>query len=237
MNNLLKIAKKHKPFIAALIILIAIIVFMFVKVLSPVAIDGRKEPNKFVSGLAKIFPFIEDDKKDELPDSAVVGYKGEKEAAGNALNVILGVEIRFTENSNDYLVYGVTEDEIEFFISLIPHGIENFYKEAKNENNLIIQAHPLRKNMILAPIGSIDGIESMNMHPNHHAKPSVAFKYARDNDLIVSGGSDFHHNGHHALCLMRTEHEMKTSFDVAKALKEKIAIFDCSGHIIIPYIY
>ena len=84
VNNLLKIAKKHKPFIAALIILIAIIVFMFVKVLSPVAIDGRKEPNKFVSGLAKIFPFIEDDKKDELPDSAVVGYKGEKEAAGNA---------------------------------------------------------------------------------------------------------------------------------------------------------
>ena len=160
-----------------------------------------------------------------------------KEAAGEDLNVILGVEIRFPENNNDYLVYGVSEDEIEFFISLLPFGIENFYKEAKNDRNLILQAHPLRKNMVLAPLSSIDGIESMNMHPNHHAKPSFAFRYARDNNLIVSGGSDFHHKGHHALCLMRTENEMKNSFDVAKALIEKKAIFDCSGHIIIPYIY
>ena len=164
-------------------------------------------------------------------------YLAAKEYAGSNLNVILGVEIRFTENCNDYLIYGVEEDEIEFFISLIPYGIENFYKEAKNKNNVILQAHPLRPNITLAPVNSIDGIESMNMHPNHHAKPSIAFKYARDNNMIVCGGSDFHHKGHHALCLMRTENEMKTSFDVAKALGEKKAIFDCSGHIIIPYIY
>ena len=164
-------------------------------------------------------------------------YRRAKEYAKEDLNVILGVEIRFTENDNDYLIYGVEESEIELFISLIPYGIKNFYKEAKTDKNLIIQAHPLRKNMILAPLDSIDGIESMNMHPNHHAKPSVAFKYAKENDLIVTGGSDFHHKGHHALCLMRTEEEMRTSIDVAMALKTKKAIFDCSGHIIIPYIY
>ena len=164
-------------------------------------------------------------------------YKRAKEYAKDELNVILGVEIRFNENDNDYLVYGVEESDIELFISLIPYGIENFYKEAKNDRNLIVQAHPLRKNMVLAPVDAIDGIESMNMHPNHHAKPSVTFKYAKENSLIVTGGSDFRHKGHHALCLMRTEAEMRTSADVATALKTKKAIFDCSGHIIIPYIY
>ncbi len=164
-------------------------------------------------------------------------YHAAKQAAGNDLNVILGVEIRFSENSNDYLVYGIDESDMERLISLTPHGIENFYKEFKNESNVIIQAHPLRKNMVAAPLNSIDGIESMNMHPNHHAKPSFAFKYAKENNLLVSGGSDFHHQGHHALCLMRTETEMKNSFDIAKAIKSKEAIFDCSGHIIIPYIY
>ena len=164
-------------------------------------------------------------------------YRRAKAHANEDINVILGVEIRFPESNNDYLVYGVDESDLERFISLIPFGIENFYKEVKNDKNVILQAHPFRKNMELAPVEFIDGIESMNMHPNHHAKPSVAFKYAKENGLIVSGGSDFHHKGHHALCLMRTEKEMKTSFDVAEALKSKSAIFDCSGHIIIPYIY
>jgi len=180
--------------------------------------------------------WIEGNKK-ERAQEYLSDYKRAKEASNSDINVILGVEIRFPENDNDYLVYGVEESDIELFISLIPYGIKNFYKEAKRNTNLIVQAHPLRKNMVLAPLDSIDGIESINMHPNHHAKPSIAFKYAKDNDLIVTGGSDFHHKGHQALCLMRTEKEMLSSFDVAEQLKSKSAIFDCSGHIIIPYIY
>ncbi len=182
-------------------------------------------------------PHWTDGDRKERAKEYLSDYEAAKEAAGDDMNVILGVEIRFTENDNDYLVYGVNPEDIEHFISLIPYGIENFYKEAKTEDNLIIQAHPMRKNMVLAPLNSIDGVESMNMHPNHHAKPSMMFKYAKENGLIVSGGSDFHHKGHHALCLMRTENEMKTSFDVTTSLRSKQAIFDCSGHIIIPYIY
>jgi len=173
----------------------------------------------------------------ERAEEYLSDYRLAKAHGGDDINVIFGVEIRFPENNNDYLVYGVDESDVEKFISLIPYGIENFYKAVKNDKNVILQAHPFRKNMELAPIEYIDGIETMNMHPNHHAKPSIAFKYAKENNLLVSGGSDFHHKGHHALCLMRTEKEMKTSFDIAEALSSKTAIFDCSGHIIIPYIY
>ncbi len=164
-------------------------------------------------------------------------YRLGQKLAGEYFNIILGTEIRFPENNNDYLVYGISESDIEHFITLIPYGIETFYREIKNDKNVIFQAHPLRQNMSAIPFGYVDGIETMNMHPKHHAKPSVAFKIAKQHDLLVCGGSDFHHKGHHALCLMRTENKMTDSYDVASALKSREAIFDCSGHIILPYIY
>lgn len=74
---------KHKGFIAVLVIFIAFIALMFIKVLSPVEVDGRKEPNKFTEGIAKIFPFLDDSKRDELPDSAIVGYNGKEKISKN----------------------------------------------------------------------------------------------------------------------------------------------------------
>lgn len=164
-------------------------------------------------------------------------YYRAQDAAGGDLNIILAVEIRFTENSNDYLVYGVDEDQISEFIKLIPYGIRNFYKEAKTERNLIIQAHPFRKNIVLAPLDCIDGIETLNMHPGHNSKNGIAMQVAKENNLIVSGGTDFHHEGHEALCLMRSEEEVTDSFQLAQTLKSRSAIFDCSGHIVLPYLY
>lgn len=152
------------------------------------------------------------------------------------INIILGAEIRFTENINDYLVYGITPEDIERIIPLLPYGIENFYKEFKNDKNVILQAHPFRKKMELAPLGSIDGIESMNMHPGHNSAVAVAAKYARDNDLLVCGGTDYHHPGHHGMCMMRTESALRDSFDVAEAIKSKNFLLDISGHLIIPYL-
>lgn len=164
-------------------------------------------------------------------------YRKARDAADDSINVILGVEMRFTENSNDYLVYGVSEEDIPRFIELIPYGIDNFYKEVKNDRNVIIQAHPFRKNMVLASEDSIDGIESFNFHPGHNSRVGVGARYAKLCTKLVTCGSDFHHAGHHALCLMRTQNEMKNSYDVAEAIKSRNVVFDASGHIIIPYLF
>ena len=164
-------------------------------------------------------------------------YHLAKETAGKDLNVILGIEIRFDGSWNDYLVVGIDEDELEFYAELTPHGIENFYKEAKNERNVIIQAHPYRNNVTLAPVDSIDGIEAYNVHPVHNQRNAFSVRRAKKYDLLVTGGSDFHHVDHHALCLMRTKEELLDSFDVARAIKSRDVVFDCSGSIIIPYLY
>ena len=155
---------------------------------------------------------------------------------GNFL-VLPGYELRFAGSDNDYLVYGVSEEDIPRFIELVPHGIENFYKQVKSERNVIIQAHPFRKGVTLAPLDSIDGIESFNIHPGHNSRVGIGARYAKLKDLLVTGGTDFHHEGHQALCLMRSKEEMKNSYDVAEAIKSRNVIFDCSGHIVIPYIY
>jgi predicted metal-dependent phosphoesterase TrpH len=151
------------------------------------------------------------------------------------VNVILAVEICFYENRNDYLVYGVEENEIDKMIKLVPHGIERFYKEIKNDRNVILQAHPFRKGMVLAPLGSIDGIESFNLHSSHNSKIGMAARYARENGLLVTGGSDFHHKEHEAVIFARSKEKLCNSFDVAKLIKSKDYLFDISGSIIFPY--
>lgn len=175
-------------------------------------------------------------------ERAAEQYLADYEAACEAgkkanINVILGVEIRFAGSNNDYLVYGVSPDDILRFIQLVPDGIENFYRKVKNAKNIILQAHPFRRGITRAPLSAIDGIEAYNLHPDHNSGMGIAARYAREHDLIVSGGTDFHHLGHEAMCLMRTEGLMRDSYDVAEALKSRNVIFDCSGSLILPYCY
>ena len=66
---------------------------------------------------------------------------------------------------------------------------------------------------------SLDGIEAFNMHPNHNSRIGLAAKYASDNNMIVTCGSDFHHYGQECLCGILTKKPLKDSYDVAKALK------------------
>ena len=56
-------------------------------------------------------------------------YRVAKEAGKKSgLNVLLGVEIRFTaENINDYLIYGVSEEDIPRFIGYLDGDIERFF--------------------------------------------------------------------------------------------------------------
>lgn len=151
------------------------------------------------------------------------------------VNVIPGMEIRFTECINDYLVYGIDSADVEKASTLTESGIKEFYRLFKTENNIILQAHPFRDCMELAPKDSIDGIEVFNMHPNHNSRVAVAAKYARDNHMKISGGTDFHQTEHCGMCVIRTKFKPETSFDIAKILNSGDFLFDISGNIVIPY--
>lgn len=164
-------------------------------------------------------------------------YRAKKRGDEIGINIILGVEIRFTENINDYLVYGVEPSDVSKMMTYLDKGLEPFYKEFKREDNLIIHAHPFRKGMTLMPLEFIDGIESFNLHHAHNSKVAVAARFARENSLLVTGGSDYHDPDQHALCLMRSKETPKDSHDIVKILNSRDYLFDASGSLILPYGY
>ena len=150
--------------------------------------------------------------------------------------VIFAVELRFRENNNDYLLYGVTEADIPFLYRAVKEGmgIDAFYRAFRREDAVILQAHPFRNGMEHVDSASLDGIEVFNMHPGHNSRVAIAAKRAAAEGLIVSGGTDFHHPGHEGCCLIRTKTRMETPKDVARVLKARDFVFDLSGLIVLP---
>jgi hypothetical protein len=80
------------------------------------------------------------------------------------------MEIRFPENCNDYLVFGFSEDEMGHLFDLTAVDYISFYKEFKNDKNIIIQAHPFRNGITAQNPEYLDGVETFNMHPNHNSR-------------------------------------------------------------------
>jgi len=152
------------------------------------------------------------------------------------LDVLLGLEIRFPENANDYLVFGVDENDVIRAYDYLDGDYKSFYKEYKNDKNVIVQAHPFRKNMELQDLRYLDGIETYNLHPNHNSKVSVAVKLAASHPhMIVTGGTDFHHANHQGMCATCVKKELKNSYELAEILKSRDYLFDIWGNKVIPY--
>ncbi|MBO5967731.1 MAG: PHP domain-containing protein [Clostridia bacterium] len=166
-------------------------------------------------------------------------YRAKSAAEGTSLSVSLGVEIRFDgkdpNDKNDYLIYGVESDEIVPMIEALDLGIEEFYKKFKRQDNLILQAHPFRDKITLAPLSAIDGIEVFNLHPGQNSRIAWAAKYAKENQLLMSGGSDVHRENRAASCFLRTSEPIQSSHDVVRALCSRDILFETWGNLIVPY--
>lgn len=174
-------------------------------------------------------------------DKFIEGYMRDYEKAVNTgeklgIKVLLGTEIRFTENFNDYLIYGVDRPMLEEIYDLLPYGIENFRKNYPMNNSVFIQAHPFRNGIERVSPSLLDGIEVFNVHPNHNSRISIASAYARDNGIsIITAGTDYHHPGHEGLAALRCKTLPETSFELAQILKKGDYIFDIAGeNIILP---
>lgn len=152
------------------------------------------------------------------------------------INVILGCEIRFSENMNDYLVYGIDEKFFEKAYEYLDKGIECFSKEFRSDDLVIFQAHPFRDGMVNANPEFLDGIEAFNMHPGHNSRIGFSCRYAKENSLLVCGGTDYHHPNHEGMISLLTKEKMQTSYDVSRILKSKDYMFRIGETVIVPYI-
>ncbi len=174
--------------------------------------------------------------KEANPDEKILAYlddfnRAKKEGERLGINIILGSEIRFSENVNDYLIFGIDEADLFSINALLDDGIDNFYKKFKNEKNVIIQAHPFRDGMTEVNPKSIDGIEVFNVHPHHNSRIGLAAQYAKENGLLVTAGTDCHDPGWQALSAIVTKTEIKDSFELADIIKKQDFVISFSGFI------
>jgi len=133
--------------------------------------------------------------KDEYIDKYLKGYEDTVKAAEKySIKIFLGAEIRFRENNNDYLLFGVDREILSLCYDYCEKGVELFRKEVKLPNSVFIQAHPFRNGMSYCDPALLDGIESFNMHPGHNSRIGIAARFAYENGIsIQTAGSDFHH--------------------------------------------
>ncbi len=123
----------------------------------------------------------------------LAGYRAACKAGEECgIKVLLGAEIKFDTNNNDYLVYGITEELLRNNPLLWELGEEAFSRFAKENGLFFAQAHPYRDTMVRCDPSLLDGVEIHNAHPHHNSRNELAVKFCKENDLIPLCGQDFH---------------------------------------------
>jgi len=181
--------------------------------------------------------FFEKGSKEENLDRYISDYEETLRISKDfPIKVFLGAEIRFSENLNEYLLYGVDRKILSVCCDYLDKGVSQYRKEVKLPKSVFIQAHPFRDGMTLCDPSLIDGIESFNMHPGHNSRIGLAVRYAGENSFnIKTAGSDFHHpnRGHEAVSALRTSIIPQDSFGIADILKSRDYILELGENSIV----
>lgn len=128
----------------------------------------------------------------EICDKFLLGYRNAKklESIYN-IKIYLGMEIRFNDSYNDYLIYGITEEFLYSNEWIYMKSLKEL-KEICQNKYLIIQAHPFRGGNYLAELSLLDGIEINNTNPNNVCNNHLAYEAWKNTNLIPTIGCDFH---------------------------------------------
>lgn len=130
---------------------------------------------------------------EEKIDVFLSGYeKALSKGLSLGLNVMLGIEIRFIDSPNDYLIYGLNKDFLKENPELYNLNLLKFRNMIKDKGMLIYQAHPFRPGLVVQEPELLDGIEVYNGNPRHDSRNDLAYSFAIDNGLKMISGSDFH---------------------------------------------
>lgn len=215
---------------------------------TPVSFCGEASPEELVKiyselgyhGIVITNHFFQDGKgksKEEYLEWYIKDYEDAKSFSEKyGISVLLGAEVKFSENLNDYLIYGVDYDVLSMVYDYLDKGLEIFRREVKLENSLLIQAHPFRSGMTLMNPELLDGVETFNMHPGHNSRVAFALGYAKENNFtITTAGSDFHHLNikHEGTSALRVNKPLTDSFEVANILRQKDYVLEIGGEAIV----
>ena len=122
------------------------------------------------------------------------GYRAAK-AEGEiiGLRVFPALEVRISAGMEDYLVYGVTEEELAALGNLSHLTLPQLREKVHSTpDGLLIQAHPFRGYVKCQDAALLDGVEVFNGNPRHDSHNDRALAFAQANHLLMTAGSDVH---------------------------------------------
>ena len=161
-------------------------------------------------------------------------YKAYETGKKLGITVILGAEIRFAENENDYLIYGIDEEALKEAYERLPYGIADFRATEALKNVLVIQAHRFRNRMEYIDPSYVDGLETFNMHNGHNSRIGMTVKFAKENNFeIVTAGSDYHHEGGEGMAALCTKTLPQNSYELAEILRSGDYVFEVGENSIV----
>ena len=130
---------------------------------------------------------------DTVIDRWLVGYRAAKKRGDEiGFDVILGAELRFTDNNNDYLVYGIDEAWLRSHPYMICRTAREFFRSYHDEL-LIMHAHPFRDGNTEVFEDAVHGIELINTNSRHENFTERALDLCRRHpEYYRQAGSDMH---------------------------------------------
>ena len=129
-------------------------------------------------------------------DHYLSGYHASKKRGDEVgFQVLLGAELRFPENDNDYLVYGIDENWLRSNPYICCMSAQEFFDKYHNQV-LIIHAHPFRKGSAPVQETAVHGAEIINGNPRHENNNDLALALCRRHpEYYRLAGSDTHRAG------------------------------------------
>lgn len=154
-------------------------------------------------------------------DFFIEGYRRALKAAGEDFTVLLGMELRFYGNGNDYLVYGVTPEFLRENGNLMTYYSRRFHELCKKNNMIFVQAHPFRPYIFRTNPKYLDGCEVYNAKNKDSGINEKAQKWAEENNMsVLVGGSDFHREKQiDNISGVITEERIRTNEDLVRILR------------------
>ena len=149
------------------------------------------------------------------------GYRRAKAAAGDDFTVLLGMELRFYGNGNDYLVYGVEPEFFENCGNIMALYPRRFHEVCKENGWLFLQAHPFRPYIFRTNPKYLDGCEIYNAKDKDNGFNNKAEAWAKKNGMPVKvGGSDLHRESQaDNISGIITEEKINNNRDLVRILK------------------
>ena len=157
---------------------------------------------------------------DHIVDLYLAGYRAAKKRGDEiGFDVILGAEMRFEDNNNDYLVYDIDEAWLRSHPYVICRCTHEFFEEFHKEV-LIMHAHPYRDGNLTVFEDAVHGIELINTNPRHENHTERAFELAmRHPEYYLQAGSDMHQEPDRCRAGIITKQRIGDSHEYAEVIR------------------